>query len=101
MNTRNARNLLSIMALPPPPPGVGLQDTQVPRILGVNIATFTLAVAAISLRFTARRLTHLPFWWDDWLMLPAIVCLTQYFNFLVNGGVDSRGHRDGCVYHLQ
>ena len=62
------------MALPPPPPGVDLQDSQVRRILGVNIATFILATTAISLRFVARRLTRLPFWWDDWLMLPAIVC---------------------------
>ncbi|KAL8727983.1 MAG: hypothetical protein Q9181_005500 [Wetmoreana brouardii] len=42
-------------------------------MLGVNIATFCLAVIAIILRFTARRLTHAAFWWDDWLMLPAIV----------------------------
>lgn len=62
------------MPLPPPPPDVDLGDTQVSRILAVNIATFMLAVIAISLRFTARRLTSLPHWWDDWLMLPAIVC---------------------------
>ena len=62
------------MALPPPPPGIDLRATQVPRILGVNIATFALAVMAICLRFIARRLTRLPYWWDDWLMLPAIVC---------------------------
>ena len=57
-----------------PPPGTDLSESQVPRILGVNIATFTLAVVSIVLRFTARRLTHAPFWWDDWLMIPAIVC---------------------------
>lgn len=56
-----------------PPPGTDLSATQVPRILGVNIATFCLAVIAIFLRFTARRLTHAPFWWDDWLMIPAIL----------------------------
>ena len=66
------------MALPPPPPGIDLQDTQVPRILGVNISTYTLAVIAICLRLTARRLTRLPFWWDDWLMLPAIVCWSNF-----------------------
>ncbi|KAL8821621.1 MAG: hypothetical protein Q9223_000364 [Gallowayella weberi] len=56
-----------------PPPGTDLSATQVPRILGVNIATFCLAVIAIILRFTARRLTRAAFWWDDWLMIPAIV----------------------------
>ena len=30
------------------------------------------------LRFTARRLTHAAFWWDDWLMLPAIVSTTFF-----------------------
>ena len=57
----------------PPPAAVDLQATQVPRILGVNIATFTLAVLAICLRFTARRLTRQVYWWDDWLILPAII----------------------------
>ena len=89
------------MALPPPPPGVDLQDTQVPRILAVNIATFTLAVMAIILRFTARRLTRQPYWWDDWLMLPAIVCWSDYFTSDANGGLDSGGHLDVCVNHLQ
>lgn len=64
-----------------PPPGIDLSASQVPRILGVNIATFCLAVFAILLRFTARRLTRAAFWWDDWLMLPAIViCVTQVDN---------------------
>ncbi|KAL8698796.1 MAG: hypothetical protein Q9224_001689 [Gallowayella concinna] len=56
-----------------PPAGTDLSATQVPRILGVNIATFCLAVIAIVLRVTARRLTRAAFWWDDWLMLPAIM----------------------------
>ncbi len=56
-----------------PPPGVDLSETQVPRILGVNIATFALAVTTIVLRFVSRRLSRAPLWWDDWLMIPAIV----------------------------
>ncbi len=68
------------MALPTPPPTVNLEDTQARRILGVNLATFVLAVMAIGLRFTARRLTRLPFWWDDWLMLPAIVGWRRCFS---------------------
>ncbi len=90
------------MPLPPPPPDVDLRDTQVPRILGVNIATFILAVIAISLRFTARRLTRLPYWWDDWLMLPAIVCCKGDFftPFPTNGSLGSGGHHDVRVNHL-
>lgn len=67
-----------MMGLPPPPSGVDLQATQVPRILGANIATFTLAVMAVSLRFIARRLTRQAYWWDDWLMLPAIVSSSEH-----------------------
>ena len=62
-----------------PPPGIDLSASEVPRILGVNIATFILAVIAIVLRFMARRLTRAPFWWDDWLMIPAIVSDAFYF----------------------
>lgn len=57
-----------------PPAGIDLSETQVPRILGVNIATLALAAIAICLRFLSRRLSRAQFWWDDWLMLPAIVC---------------------------
>ena len=91
------------MTLPSPPPDVDLQDTQVPRILGVNIATFILAVIAISLRFIARRLTRLPYWWDDWLMLPAIVCWSECSisrPSSANGAVGSGGHYDVCDNHL-
>ncbi|KAL8658977.1 MAG: hypothetical protein Q9202_007337 [Teloschistes flavicans] len=56
-----------------PPPWMNLSATQVPRIQGITIATFCLAIIAVVLRFTARRLTRAAFWWDDWLMLPAIV----------------------------
>ena len=60
--------------LPPPPPGLNLAETQVPRILGVNIATYVLAVIAVSLRFVSRRLVRSYLWWDDWLMVLALVC---------------------------
>ena len=62
-----------------PPPGTDLSASQVGRILGVNIATFCLAVIAIILRFIARRLTRAVLWWDDWLMLPAIVSCKASF----------------------
>ena len=62
-----------------PPPGTDLSASQVGRMLGVNIATFCLAVIAIVLRFIARRLTRTALWWDDWLMLPAIVSRKESF----------------------
>ncbi|KAL8627300.1 hypothetical protein Q9189_006992 [Teloschistes chrysophthalmus] len=73
-----------------PPLGMDLTASQVPRILGVNIATFCLAVIAIVLRFTARRLSRAAFWWDDWLMVPAIffsgvMCLTSIIYMIHHG----------------
>ena len=65
-----------------PPPGIDLSETQVPRMLGINISTFVLAVISIILRFVSRRLSRAHFWWDDWLMISAIVC---YVTFLCIG----------------
>ena len=85
-----------------PPPGTDLSASQVPRLLGVNIATFCLAVIAIILRFTARRLTHAVFWWDDWLMLPAIVRQTaQQFNLRTKYDSDACGSNVFCVHNIQ
>lgn len=39
----------------------------------VTIVTWTLAVTASCLRFTARRLSNAGFWYDDWLIVPAMV----------------------------
>lgn len=86
-----------------PPLGTDLSASQVPRILGVNIATFCLAVIAIFARFTARRLTHAPLWWDDWLMLPAIVSETIGFHvsFTKKTCLDGCWSYVFCVNNLQ
>lgn len=61
------------MSLPPPPPGTDLAANQQPEIIGSIIATWVFAVIAVALRFFARRVSRAGFWWDDWLMLPALV----------------------------
>jgi len=58
--------------LPPPPPGTNLADNKQSMILGVNISLFCLAAVVVVLRFIARRLSKAPFWWDDYLMIPAL-----------------------------
>ncbi|MCJ1459972.1 hypothetical protein MMC28_010351 [Mycoblastus sanguinarius] len=47
-------------------------------IRGVIIATWILAVLAVSFRLFARRLSGAGFWWDDWLMVPALVRMVNY-----------------------
>ena len=59
-----------------PPVGLDLSESQIPRILGVNIATLILAIFAVALRFISRRVSNAKFWWDDWLTLPALVCVS-------------------------
>ena len=59
------------MGMPPPPEGLDLTESQVPRMVGVNISTFVVALIALILRFVCRKITRMPIWWDDWLMIPA------------------------------
>ncbi|KAM0798769.1 hypothetical protein BDR22DRAFT_934515 [Usnea florida] len=41
------------------------------QIKSIIITFFALAVIAVCLRFTARRLSKAGFWYDDWLIVPA------------------------------
>ena len=88
-----ARKQAAAMNLPPPPPGVDLKATQQTEIVGSIIATWVFAVICVALRFFARRISRAGFWWDDWLMIPALVkplhcldhqacCDWQEFRFL-------------------
>lgn len=47
-----------------------------PNIYAALIITLVLAVAAVALRFLARRLVKIPLWLDDWLTLVSLVCTT-------------------------
>jgi hypothetical protein len=35
--------------------------------------TWALATIALVLRFVCRRISHIGFWWDDYLMIPAYI----------------------------
>jgi hypothetical protein len=61
------------MSLPPPPPGIDLAASKQPQTRGLIISTWVLALLAVALRFYARRISKAGFWWDDWLMIPALV----------------------------
>lgn len=50
-----------------------LDANQGPKVDAITIFTFTLAVVGVSLRFLARVLTKASLWWDDWLVLAALV----------------------------
>lgn len=50
-----------------------LSDTYRPSLYAAAIVTYILATGAVILRFIARRLTHLNYWYDDWLIVVAWV----------------------------
>lgn len=54
--------------------------SEVARIQGSILATWTLAVIIVCLRFFARRLSKVGLWYDDWLMIPATVCNPYFIN---------------------
>ncbi|KAM0799831.1 hypothetical protein BDR22DRAFT_822202 [Usnea florida] len=46
------------------------------RLGGSIIATWLIALIAVCLRFLARRLSKAALWYDDWLIIPAVLVAT-------------------------
>lgn len=44
-----------------------------PTIVAVQIVMIVTATLAVALRFIARRISGAGFWWDDWMILAALV----------------------------
>ena len=81
--------------LPPLP----LQSNESAQIKGSIVATWALAVIAVCLRFTARRLSKAGFWYDDWLMVPATVSIPHIK--LSSNYVESLGEQIDYSYVYQ
>lgn len=56
-----------------------LDANQGPKVNAITIFAFTLAVVGVLLRFLARVLTKASLWWDDWLVLAALVRCIFHF----------------------
>lgn len=54
-------------------------ETLQPDIYAALAVCHTLACAAVAMRLYARRLKAQPLWWDDWLILVALVSLSTDF----------------------
>ena len=50
-----------------------LQQNESPQIIVVNIVTLIIAIAAVTLRLAYRRLSAAHFWWDDGLIILALL----------------------------
>ena len=44
-----------------------------PIVLGISIIVSFLAITAVVLRFLSRKLAKAQYWWDDWMILGALV----------------------------
>ena len=42
-------------------------------VLGISIFVSFLAITAVALRFLSRKLSKAQYWWDDWMILGALV----------------------------
>lgn len=67
------------MATLPPPSEILYQkehinESRVPTLLGSGITCLGLAVIAVVLRFISRRLGRIKYEYDDWLIIPGLVC---------------------------
>ena len=49
------------------------QQSRQPMMIGIFTTFFILPGIAVGLRILSRRLTRLSLWWDDWLILMAMV----------------------------
>lgn len=63
------------------PAGTDLSESMQPTILAVNIIGFVLSAAAVGLRLVARKMSNAPLWWDDWMIVLALVCLNASRRF--------------------
>lgn len=58
-------------------PSVASLIDEVKSDQGIIILLWAIALIAVGSRFLARRLTKAGLWYDDWLMIPAIVSITK------------------------
>lgn len=49
------------------------QEDQAPAVNAVSAIFTALSILAVILRIIARRVSHLALWWDDWLLVLALV----------------------------
>ncbi|KAI9843173.1 MAG: hypothetical protein M1838_002736 [Thelocarpon superellum] len=66
------------MASPPPPPpdmsSPVYWESRTAALYGGTISLQILSTIVVGLRFLSRRISGTHFWWDDWLILPALLC---------------------------
>ncbi|MCJ1408687.1 hypothetical protein MMC19_002762 [Ptychographa xylographoides] len=57
----------------PDSPGLDITANQSPRIIGVSVTLIVIATVAVVLRFVSRLVSKAGLWWDDWMIVAALV----------------------------
>ncbi|MCJ1286890.1 hypothetical protein MMC26_006236 [Xylographa opegraphella] len=67
----NTAGLLPLLT--PDAPGLDINASDVPKIIAVSVVLIVLSTAAVVLRFISRMLSKAGLWWDDWVIVAALV----------------------------
>ncbi|KAJ5179643.1 hypothetical protein N7492_002853 [Penicillium capsulatum] len=67
------------MSLPPPPPGLDIYEDHTTKVVASVLAPAILAAIAVFLRIWARYLSKVKFYWDDYLILVALLVFAMEF----------------------
>ncbi|MCJ1474658.1 hypothetical protein MMC13_003318 [Lambiella insularis] len=59
--------------LTPNTPGLDITANQGPRIIAVSAVLIALSTVAVILRFVSRLVSKAGLWWDDWVILAALL----------------------------
>lgn len=65
-----------------PPQDVNLHEDDRSAILAASIVSLAMAIFAAILRFLAKRVIRASYYWEDWLILMALVCCDAFFFLL-------------------
>jgi len=67
----NTNGLLPLLT--PDYPGLDLNANQGPKIIAVSAVLIAISTIAVILRFISRMVSKAGLWWDDWLIVAAMV----------------------------
>jgi len=67
----NSNGLLPLLT--PDYPGLDVNANQGPKIIAVSAVLIAISTIAVILRFLSRMVSKAGLWWDDWLIVGAMV----------------------------
>ena len=64
----------------PHTPGLDINANVSPRVVAVSVVLIVITAVTVTLRFVSRWVSKAGMWWDDWMILAAMVwAKTPYF----------------------